>query len=347
VRVRALAPSGRVAVALPVAGALRVFRRFVFTEAAAGLVATGLIGAMTYGYVRRGLVPLARIGRQARHIASDTVGDVDVPGATKLLRGLPDARTREIADLSTSLDAMLVRLEGAYAARAAAEQRLRRFVTDASHELRTPLASIQGYIELCRRTDPLDRADYELATRRIQEEALRMGGLVDDLLLLARLDQGEASARDTIDLTRLLADMVHDLRARAPEHHLTVRFPDDPVTIVGDDVRLRQALTNILGNAHRHTPPGTHITLTLNARDDMAHLTVADDGPGIPADKLPHIFERFYHGETDERGRGSGLGLAIVHAIITAHSGEVSATSTPGAGTVISVTLPLSLNDPT
>jgi two-component system OmpR family sensor kinase len=351
VRVSAAAHGARVAAVYPVEGTRRLYRRFVITEAIACLATAGLIGAGTYGWLRYGLTPLSRIADRARRIAfaDTTASDAPAPTVTGDRGGepraevrprLPEApRTREIADLTAALTTMLDRLSGAYAARTDAEARLRTFVADASHELRTPLASILGYVDLCRTAD-LDGADHELATRRIREEALRMGRLVDDLLLLARLDHERTVRGAPVDLARLIADMAHDFRARAPEHRLTVRLPGGPVMVSGDDVRLRQALTNVLGNAHRHTPAGTHVTVTLTADAGTARVTIADDGPGIPEDALPRVFERFYR-PGDAPARGSGLGLAIVQAIVTAYGGHVAATSVPGEGTTIELVVPL------
>jgi two-component system, OmpR family, sensor kinase len=220
--------------------------------------------------------------------------------------------------------------------------RVRQFVADASHELRTPLAAIRGYAEVTRRSRDAVPPDVAHALRRVESETVRMTALVDDLLLLARLDAGRPLAAEPVDLTVLIVDAVSDAHVAAPTHRWRLNLPDDPVTVTGDAARLHQVFANLLANARAHTPPGTTVTTTLTSSDGAAVVTVTDDGPGIPPDLLPAVFERFARGDTSRsRAAGStGLGLAIVFAVVEAHHGGTAAESRPGH-TAFTVTLPL------
>jgi two-component system OmpR family sensor kinase len=218
---------------------------------------------------------------------------------------------------------------------------LRQFIADASHELRTPLVSIRGYAELYRRSDA-DAAQRATAMARIESEAKRMGVLVDDLLLLARLDQGRPLQREPVDLTRLAAESSADVRVTAPRHRLVLELPPEPVYVVGDEDRLRQVLVNLLANATRHTPEGTPVTVRVAAAADEGVLSVVDEGPGIPESLQPRVFERFTRAE-ESRTRatgGAGLGLSIVAAVVGALDGDVAVDSRPGH-TAVTVRLPL------
>jgi two-component system, OmpR family, sensor kinase len=236
---------------------------------------------------------------------------------------------------------MLGHVESALARREASEARLRSFAADASHELRTPLTAIRGYAELARqRTDSLPD-DIAHALARVESESARMSVLVDELLLLAELDAGRPLARDPVDLTRLAIDVTSDARAAAPDHRWQLELPDEPVITRGDELRLHQVLANLLSNAARHTPAGTMVTTTVCAGAGGVSVGVTDDGPGIPADLQPAVFERFVRGDAS-RSRaagGSGLGLAIVQAVTAAHGGHVTVTSRPGE-TRFAITLP-------
>jgi two-component system, OmpR family, sensor kinase len=248
----------------------------------------------------------------------------------------------EVGRVGASLNTMLGHVASALSARQASEHKVRQFVADASHELRTPLASIRGYAELTRRTQSELPADAVRSLGRIESEAKRMTALVEDLLLLARLDEGRALERKPVDLSRLLVDALSDAHAAGPDHTWSIDVPGEPVEVVGDEPRLHQVIANLLANARVHTPPGTVVTATLAREGNTAMMTVLDDGPGIPTELQPVLFERFARGDSSRsRDTGStGLGLAIVHAVVAAHGGTVSVRSEPGC-TQFRVALPL------
>jgi two-component system OmpR family sensor kinase len=235
---------------------------------------------------------------------------------------------------------MLGHVSTALERRQASETQVRRFVADASHELRTPLAAIRGYTELARRSDA-DAGTVAHALTRVDSESVRMSALVDDLLLLARLDAGRPLGQDEVDLTLLAMDVVSDARVAGPEHVWRLDLPEEPISVTGEQMRLHQVLANLLTNARTHTPPGTTVTTGVALADGEVRLTVTDDGPGIDPVLLPGIFGRFVRGDSSRsRQAGStGLGLAIVRAVVTAHGGTVSAESRPGR-TRFTVSLP-------
>jgi two-component system OmpR family sensor kinase len=227
-------------------------------------------------------------------------------------------------------------------AREASENKVRQFVADASHELRTPLASIRGYSELTRRGGHELPDDVVRALGRIESESIRMTSLVEDLLLLARLDAGRELVLSEVDLVPVVADAVADAHAAGPDHEWRLDAPPEPVVVLGDGGRLHQVVGNLLANARTHTPEGTHVEVRLAVEGDDAVVTVADDGPGIPDDLRPVLFERFARGDNSRsRHTGStGLGLAIVAAVVDAHQGSVEVESRPG-DTRFTVRLPL------
>jgi two-component system OmpR family sensor kinase len=237
---------------------------------------------------------------------------------------------------------MLVQIEKAFAERAAGERRLRRFLADASHELRTPLASIRGYSELYRIGAAREPAEVERAMDRIEAESARMGGLVDDLLTLARVDEVREPAREPLDLRELLEDARDDARAAAPERQISLN-PTGPVAIEADGDALRRVFANLLRNAVVHTPEGTPIELTLEKTAAWATVKVQDHGPGLPPGDPNAVFERFWR-DSEARGRddgGAGLGLAIAAALVNAHGGRVEAENPAGGGALFTVHLPL------
>jgi two-component system OmpR family sensor kinase len=270
---------------------------------------------------------------------------------------VPDADTdprTEVGQVGLAFNRMLGHVGDALAARQASEMRVRQFVADASHELRTPLASIRGYAEFAELSGGgALPGDVAHALDRVRSQTERMSELVDDLLLLARLDAGRPLEAAPVDLTRLVVDAVGDAHAAGPDHVWRLEVPDHDVEVVGDASRLHQVVGNLLANARSHTPPGTTVTVSLSCPEPgpdagSAVLTVVDDGPGIPSALLPDVFERFARGESSRtRGTGStGLGLAIVAAVVEAHDGTVAVDSRPGR-TAFEVRLPARAMAPT
>jgi len=302
--------------------------------------ALGLMGLFGYLLVRGGLRPLEEVEQTAEMIAA---GD--------LTQRVPVRRPgSEVGRLASAFNAMIGRIESAFhtssaseAAARGSEERMRRFVADASHELRTPLTSIRGYAELYRQGAVTKPTEVAAVLRRIEDQAARMGLLVDDLLLLARLDQQRPLEREPVDLAVLAVDAVSDAHAVDPDRPVTLKLPDHEVTVPGDELRLRQVLGNLVSNAQRHTPPDTPVEIRLRTTADHALLEVADTGPGLPPEVAERVFERFFRADaarTTENG-STGLGLAIVHAIVLAHGGHVALTTTPGHGATFTVHLPL------
>ncbi|HEY7814506.1 MAG TPA: ATP-binding protein, partial [Nakamurella sp.] len=302
------------------------------------LVAATLAGATI---VRRTLRPLARVADTASRVAELELDRGDVALSVRVPAEDTDPNT-EVGQVGAALNRMLGHVAAALTARQASETRVRQFVADASHELRTPLAAIRGYAELTRRSNDDVPPRVAHAIRRVESESARMTGLVNDLLLLARLDSGRPLVHEDVDLSRLVVDAVSDAHIAGPTHAWRLDLPPDPVVVGGDTQRLHQVLANLLSNARTHTPSGTTITTGLaEGRNGAVTLTVADDGPGIPAALLPDVFERFARADTSRsRNAGStGLGLAIVAAVVVAHGGSVDVASRPGS-TVFTVRLP-------
>jgi two-component system, OmpR family, sensor kinase len=288
-----------------------------------------LLGLVAWVVVRVGLLPLDRIGHTAGAIAG---GDLSHRVEST------DPRS-EVGRLGIAFNAMLDRLEGAFEQRQASEDRLRRFLADASHELRTPLASIRGYAELFRMGAATSDEEVARSMRRIEDEAARMGVLVEDLLTLARLDEIAEAPHTEVDLAALAADAVGDTAAVAPDRTISLEAASGAV-VLGDAHQLRQVLGNLLRNALVHTPSGTPVEVSVAAGAEV-RLEVRDHGPGLPTGDAAALFERFWRAEGGrERGRaGAGLGLAIVAAIVDAHGGRVMAANAVGGGAVFSVVL--------
>jgi two-component system OmpR family sensor kinase len=358
---------------LPVGSMATTLRDVELTEIivfSAALLLTGIIGT---GWVRLSLRPLRRVTATAGEVTGLPLasGEVDLP------HRVPDADPRtEVGQLGAAFNRMLGHVESALARRHASEARLRSFAADASHELRTPLAAIRGYAELARRHPGTLPAEVEHALGRVESESARMSALVEDLLLLARLDAGRPLESAHVDLTRLAIDATSDAQVAGPDHRWQLELPDDAVLVRGDEQRLHQVLANLLSNARTHTPPGTTVTVALGssaggqadtgrgaagraaagrgnaggrgnaAGPGTAELTVTDDGPGIPAELQPDVFERFVRGDSSRsREAGStGLGLSIVAAVVAAHRGTVTVRSRPGQTRFV-IALPL-LDDP-
>jgi len=331
----------------------RLQRVDLFVSAAVLLVLAG-VGVAT---VRASLRPLVEIERTAGAIARG-----------ELSRRVPDLDPRtEVGRLARAVNSMLAQIEAAFRARAASEAaarrseevalrseaRMRRFVTDASHELRTPLTTIRGFAELYRQGASREPAELDRLMRRIEDQAARMGLLVEDLLLLARLDQQRPLDRRPVDLLALAADAVHDARAIAPERSIELlvgggddALPDPPV-VLGDEARLRQVLANLVGNTLAHTPAGSPVEVRARTQQVLgaprAVLEVVDHGPGLTPEQAEHVFERFYRADParSHTDGGTGLGLAIVAALVAAHEGAVEVDSAPGRGATFRVLLPL------
>ncbi|HEY3482543.1 MAG TPA: HAMP domain-containing sensor histidine kinase [Streptomyces sp.] len=322
-------------------------KRLMAVEAAVvggALVVAGAVGAF---WVRWSLRPLRRVAATA---ASVTALPLD-SGEVALPDRVPDTDPRtEVGRVGSAFNRMLGHVENALTKRHASEERLRRFAADASHELRTPVAAIRGHAELAlRHPDPVPPG-VTRALDRIAAESARMGGMVDDLLLLARLDAGRPLAAEPVDLTRLVLDAVDDARAAGPRHLWALDLPAEPVTLTGDAHRLQQITANLLTNARVHTPAGTRVTVRLRQNPAATLLTVTDNGPGVPEAVRDTVFERFARADhlrdaagTEAQGQpvghGAGLGLAIVAAVAAAHGGAVTLDSRPGA-TSFEVTLP-------
>ena len=304
-------------------------RRMTSVLVIATLAVLATLVAAGVWVLRQGVRPLDAMTATAGAIAA---GDLSERVADT------DPRT-EAGRLGAALNTMLGRIEAAFAARAAAEQRLRRFVADASHELRTPLTSIRGYAELYRSGALPAKPDLDDAMRRVESEAVRMGVLVDDMLLLARLDQGRPLETEPVRLDVVAADAAADARAVDPARPVTVDAEE--VTVTGDDARLRQVVGNLVGNAIRHTPPGTPVRVVVRADGGVARVEVADEGPGMDAETASRVFERFYRADPARATGGSGLGLSIVAAVVEAHGGSVRVETSPGNGATFVVELPL------
>jgi two-component system OmpR family sensor kinase len=331
-RAAALAmPGGRVLVlAVPLREVAQTLQRLIVVQLLVGAGVTLALIALGWVVIRLGLRPLERMGRVARDIAH---GDLT-------RRVSPDDQRTEVGRLGSSLNEMLVQIEQAFAERGESEDRLRRFLSDASHELRTPLASIRGYAEVFRLGAATEPGDLERAMARIESEATRMGVLVENLLLLARLDELPELRLVPVDLRELAEQAAQDTRAVAPQRDVRLTA-SDAVRVLADPEQLRQVLANLTRNAVIHTPPDTTIEISLRREGDQAVLEVRDHGPGLPADADDRVFERFWRTDGGRsRGRGgSGLGLAIVKAIVQAHHGEVHAGNAPDGGAVFRVTL--------
>ena len=308
------------------------------------LAAIALIAATIAGIliIRRQLAPLSRVSEAARTVADLELDRGEVRLPSPIVAVDPAGVHTEVGQLGTALNRMLDRIAGALSARHASETRVRQFVADASHELRTPLAAIRGYTELAQRKRADLPDDVAHAMNRVESEAGRMTQLVEDMLLLARLDAGRPLDRDSVDLSRLVVDAVSDAHIAGPGHRWSLELPDDPVLVEGDEARLHQVLANLLANARTHTAVGTSVTVSLATGVDTVQITVADDGAGIPAVLLPDVFERFARGDSSRSRRegSTGLGLAIVAAVVRAHGGTIDVRSAPGA-TEFVVRLPL------
>ncbi len=335
-------PNGSIAIAAPLAGVDAAVATLVRTLILTGTLALVGLLAVAWVVVRHDLLPLERMARSAEQIAA---GDLTHRAGVR-------HDDTEVGRLGMAFDTMLDRIETSFAeqqsaldARAASEERLRRFVADASHELRTPLTAVRGYADLYRAGGLSDPDELATAMARIGTESRRMGALVDDLLLLARLDQGRPVRRDRVDLSRVAEDAVADARALEPGRRI-VDVVEPGVLVTGDEDRLRQVVGNLLANVRIHTPPESPIEVLGRADGGEAELRVVDHGPGIDPAVGSTVFDRFYRadpGRSRDNG-GTGLGLSIVASLVAAHDGRVWHEATPGGGATFVVRLPLTAN---
>ncbi len=331
-------------VATSTAAVAQTVRGYVLVQVALG--AAGLAVAVLGGawLVRRSLRPLDDVAAAAVRVSELELSRGKVAGIPRVPAGLTDERM-EVGQVGAALNRMLEHVETSLQARHDSEQQVRRFVADASHELRTPLATIRGYAELVRRAPDEPARDTARSLDRIESEAVRMSGLVEDLLLLARLDAGRSLDRSPVDLAALAVDAVMDAHAAGPDHAWVLALPgdgdggddvvavglpeEDELVVTGDEASLRQVLANLLANARTHTPPGTRVQVRLRDGGDAVEVEVADDGPGIAPDLLPALFRRFTRGDASRHraGGSTGLGLAIADAIVAAHGGTIDVRS--------------------
>ncbi|HEX7740210.1 MAG TPA: HAMP domain-containing sensor histidine kinase [Marmoricola sp.] len=330
---------GDTVVALPLNDVQQAVRNLVLWELA--LTLTGVLLAALAGseLVRRTLKPLRSVATTAHEVTQQPLESGDTTIRSRVPGEYTDPAT-EVGQVGSALNTLLDHVDHALAARHRSEQQVRQFVADASHELRTPLSTIHGYAELSRRT-PEDAAQLSASMAKVETEADRMSGLVEDMLLLARLDSGRPLVREEVDVTRLLLEAVADARVVGTDHRWQLDLPEEPLLATGDEQRLHQAVTNLLNNARNHTPAGTTVTVAAAPSEANVRITVSDDGPGIPEELLPHAFERFTRGDQSRTraSGGAGLGLSLVDAIVTAHGGTVTVDSRPGA-TEFTLTLP-------
>jgi two-component system OmpR family sensor kinase len=346
-------PDGdRLVTGLPTSGVQATVNSLVGWELLLTLVGVGAAAGAGLLVVRRQLRPLREVAATAHAVSELPLAAGEIDLTERVPEHLTDERT-EVGQVGSALNTLLAHVESSLEARHRSEQQVRQFVADASHELRTPLATIAGYTELARRR-PDDARAVSTALGKVEEESGRMTALVEDLLLLARLDAGRPLEREPVDLTRLLLEAVSDARVVAPDHRWRLDLPEESVEVTGDERRLHQVVTNLLTNARKYTPAGTTVTVSARSAPGSGRFTVHDDGPGFPPELVDHAFERFARGDaarTRESATaptsptsplspgGAGLGLSLVQAIVQAHGGRVSLSSRPG-DTTLTVDLP-------
>ncbi len=340
--------STRVIVGLPLSQVSSVMTSLVVFEAllTGAVIVVAVLAARSV--VVHSLAPLNRLAATATAVSNLPLNSGEVEGIVRVHTADTDP-VSEVGRVGLAFNHMLDNVEGALASRHASEVKLRQFVADASHELRNPLAAIRGYAELTRRERDQMSAAMAHAMGRIESESDRMSSLVEDLLLLARLDSGPALELRPTDLTEIVLNATSDARVAGPDHRWSLALPDEPVFALGDRYRLHQVLANLLANARTHTPAGTRVQTAVTVADGMAVITVADDGPGVPPELQATVFERFTRAEVSrvriQGGSSTGLGLAIVAAVVAAHHGTASVDSRPGR-TVFAVGIPVASPDP-
>jgi two-component system OmpR family sensor kinase len=323
-----------IVIGLPLAAVDATMVRVLLIFGLVTLVAVAAAATAGSVVTRRALAPLRRVAQTAGEVADLPLDRGDATLPVRVAESDTSSPT-EVGQLGAAVNRMLDHIATALSTRQASETRVRQFVADASHELRTPLTAIRGYTELAQRIPVSDGVDSESlahALSRVQSETERMTRLVEDLLLLARLDSGRSLEHEPVDLSRLAVDAVSDAHVGGPDHQWCLELPEEPVMVPGDAARLHQVLTNLLANARVHTGAGTVVTVRLGVDGAAAVLTVTDDGPGIPDEFQPEIFERFARGDTSRsrKGGSTGLGLALASAVVRAHRGTLAVTSKPG-----------------
>ena len=324
---------GSVAIAQSLNDVDRTLSRLQWLFFFIGFVIVGLIALASRTMIKVGLKPLSEVENTAEKIAA---GDLSAR--------LPDAKpTTEVGRLTTSLNTMLARIEESFAVRKTSEDKLRRFVADASHELRTPLTAIRGFAELHRQGAVSGEEETKQLLARIEGESIRMGSLVEDLLLLARLDQAREMENLPVDIAQVTKDAVASAQVAGPEHPISLIGDADELYTLGDQHRIHQVIANLLANARTHTPVGTPITVSIAQSSDGVRIGVTDAGPGLSDEDQKRIFERFYRADSSRvriDGEGSGLGLSIVDAVMKAHGGSVSVSSEIGKGSTFTLFFP-------
>ncbi|HEX5966954.1 MAG TPA: HAMP domain-containing sensor histidine kinase [Intrasporangium sp.] len=325
-----LGPGTRV-VGLSTAPTDATISRMIVIAMAGVLAGVLLVGGLGTWIVRRNLEPLRRVADTATRVSRMPLHTGQVALPERVAAEYTDTRT-EVGQVGAAFNEMLDHVDEALNARHRSEQRVRQFVADASHELRTPLASIKGYAELSKRESNPVPQSVTHAMGRIESEAGRMGSLVEDLLLLARLDAGRPLDTEAVDVSMLVVNAVSDAHAAAPTHEWKLDLPPEPVEVRGDPARLHQVVTNLLANARTHTPAGTRVTTSVRPEEEWVRIAVHDNGPGVPIDLQPNVFERFARGDNarSRAGGSTGLGLSIVAAVTRAHGGSVEMSSKPG-----------------
>jgi two-component system OmpR family sensor kinase len=340
IRVNGIPVIGTVVVGLPTGPLSHTIQRMVLVALLAVTAGIILVAVLGTWLVRRNLEPLSRLAATATRVSRMPLDTGKVALAERVDPADTDERT-EVGQVGAAFNEMLDHVDEALNARHQSEQRVRQFVADASHELRTPLASIKGYAEISRREPNPVPQSVTHAMGRIESEANRMSSLVEDLLLLARLDAGRPLDDAPVDMSMLVINAVSDAHAAAPEHRWDLDLPPEPVEVRGDAARLHQVVANLLANARTHTPEGTRVTTSVRPEGDWVRVAVHDDGPGVPDSLQPNVFERFARGDDarNRAGGSTGLGLSIVAAVSKAHGGRVELDSRPG-DTTFSLMLP-------
>ena len=310
------------------------------------------LGELTVLFFFISLIVLVLIGLFARlliQISLKPLREVEITAAAiadgDLSARLPESKpTTEVGRLTKSLNTMLGRIEESFAVRVASESRLRRFAADASHELRTPLTAIRGFAELYRQGAVTGEENTKELVGRIEKESIRMGSLVEDLLLLARMDQAPELQKLPVDLNAVVQEAVASAQAAGPHHPITVHSASDESFVLGDSTRIHQVIANLLANARTHTPEGTKIEVSIGEGEDEITVAVSDNGPGLSSDDKKRIFERFFRADPSRArtsGEGSGLGLSIVDAVMKAHGGSVTVDSELGKGATFTIHFPI------